>query len=95
MTTDEKERLEIVKEVCSLQDCTLQEIYNFVKTGKVVTGPLPKTANNPEPAALADGVYIVTKDGSQQVNAQITDVRISKAGGHKREYTFICKPIIR
>ena len=63
MTTDEKERLEIVKEVCSLQDCTLQEIYNFVKTGKAVTGPLPKTANNPEPAALADGVYIVTKDG--------------------------------
>ena len=63
MTTDEKERLEIVKEVCSLQDCTLQEIYNFVKTGKAVTGPLPKTANNPEPTALADGVYIVTKDG--------------------------------
>lgn len=63
MTTDEKDRLEIVKEVCSLQDYTLQEIYNFVKTGKVVTGPLPKTANNPEPAALADGVYIVTKDG--------------------------------
>lgn len=63
MTTDEKDRLEIVKEVCSLQDCTLQEIYNFVKTGKAVTGPLPKTTNNPEPAALADGVYIVTKDG--------------------------------
>ena len=63
MTTDEKDRLEIVKEVCSLQDYSLQEIYNFVKTGKAVTGPLPKTANNPEPAALADGVYIVTKDG--------------------------------
>ena len=63
MTTDEKDRLEIVKEVCSLQDCTLQEIYNFIKTGKAVTGPPPKTANNPEPAALADGVYIVTKDG--------------------------------
>lgn len=63
MTTDEKDRLEIVKEVCSLQDCTLQEIYNFVKTGKAVTGPLPKTANNPEPATLADGVYLVTRDG--------------------------------
>lgn len=63
MTTDEKDRLEIVKEVCSLQDCTLQEIYNFVKTGKAVTGPLPRTANNPESATLADGVYIVTKDG--------------------------------
>ena len=32
MTPEEKDRLEIVKEVCSLQDCTLQEIYNFVKT---------------------------------------------------------------
>ncbi|WP_302612134.1 hypothetical protein [uncultured Muribaculum sp.] len=41
MTPEEKDRLEIVKEVCSLQDCTLQEIYNFVKTGKAVTGALP------------------------------------------------------
>lgn len=63
MTNDEKERFEIVKELCALQDCTLQEAYNFIKTGKAVTGPLPKTANNPEPPALADGVYIVTKDG--------------------------------
>lgn len=37
MTPKEKDRLEIVKEVCSLQDCTLQEIYNFVKTGEAVT----------------------------------------------------------
>ncbi len=63
MTNDEKERFEIVKELCALQDCTLQEAYNFIKTGKAVTGPLPKTANNPEPPALADGVYIVTRKG--------------------------------
>lgn len=63
MTTEEKDRLEIVKEVCSLQDCTLQEIYNFVKTGKAVTGPVPTTANNPQPATLTDGVYIITQDG--------------------------------
>lgn len=37
MTTDEKDRLEIVKEVCCLQDCTLQEIYDFIKTGKTTT----------------------------------------------------------
>lgn len=64
MTTEQKDRLEIVKEVCSLQDCTLQEIYNFVMTGKAVTGPLPATANNPKTAALADGVYIITQDGN-------------------------------
>ncbi len=63
MTNDEKERFEIVKELCALQDCTLQEAYNFIKTGKAVTGPLPKTANNPEPPALADGVYIITRKG--------------------------------
>ena len=34
MTTEEKDRLEIVKEVYSLQNCTRQEIYNFIKTGK-------------------------------------------------------------
>ena len=54
MTLEEKDRLEIVKEVCSLQDCTLQEIYNFVKTGKAVTGALPTgTVLDPTPA---DGV---------------------------------------
>lgn len=61
MTTEEKDRLEIVKEVCSLQDCTLQEIYNFVKTGKAVTGALPTgTVLDTTPA---DGVYLVTRDG--------------------------------
>lgn len=61
MTIEEKDRLEIVKEVCSLQDCTLQEIYNFVKTGKAVTGALPTgTVLDTTPA---DGVYLVTRDG--------------------------------
>lgn len=59
MTTEEKDRLEIVKEVCSLQDCTLQEIYNFIKTGEVAKHTEPKPINQ----TLADGVYIVTKDG--------------------------------
>lgn len=56
MTTEEKDRLEIVKEVCGLQDCTLQEIYNFVKTGKTDTA----VALDLTPA---DGVYLVTRDG--------------------------------
>lgn len=61
MTPEEKDRLEIVKEVCSLQDCTLQEIYNFVKTGKAVTGALPTgTVLDTTPA---DGVYLVMRDG--------------------------------
>lgn len=34
MTAEEKDRLEIVKEMCCLQNCTLQEIYDFVKAGK-------------------------------------------------------------
>ena len=38
MTSDEKDRLEIAKEVCSFQACTLLEIYNFVKAGKTVAG---------------------------------------------------------
>ncbi len=37
MTSDEKDRLEIAKEVSSFRACTLQEIYNFVKAGKTVT----------------------------------------------------------
>lgn len=61
MTPEEKDRLEIVKEVCSLQDCTLQEIYNFVKTGKAVTGALP-TALRLDTTPV-DGVYLVTRDG--------------------------------
>lgn len=56
MTTEEKDRLEIVKEVCSLQYCTLQEIYNFIKTGKTDTAV--KLDTTP-----ADGVYLVTRDG--------------------------------
>lgn len=56
MTTEEKDRLEIVKEVCSLQDCTLQEIYNFVKTGKA-------DGSRALDLTPADGVYIITQDG--------------------------------
>lgn len=56
MTTEEKDRLEIVKEVCSLQDCTLQEIYNFIKTGKASTAVVLDTTP-------ADGVYLVMRDG--------------------------------
>lgn len=56
MTTEEKDRLEIVKEVCSLQDYTLQEIYNFIKTGKASTAVVLETTP-------ADGVYLVMRDG--------------------------------
>lgn len=56
MTTEEKDRLEIVKEVCSLQDCTLQEIYNFIKTGKASAAVVLDTTP-------ADGVYLVMRDG--------------------------------
>lgn len=56
MTSEEKDRLEIVKEMCSLQDCSLQEIYNFVKTGKTDTAVRLDTTP-------ADGVYLVTRDG--------------------------------
>lgn len=56
MTTQERERLEIVKEVCSLQDCSLQEIYDFIMTGN--TSGSVKLDTTP-----ADGVYIVTQDG--------------------------------
>lgn len=56
MTTEEKDRLEIVKEVCSLQDCTLQEIYNFIKTGKTDNAVTLDTTP-------ADGIYLVMQDG--------------------------------
>ena len=56
MTTEEKDRLEIVKEVCILQDCTLREIYNFIKTGKTSTAVVLGTTP-------ADGVYLVMRDG--------------------------------
>ena len=59
MTKDELDRLTIVKEVCSLTDASLQEIYNFIKTGyATIVGYIdePKTANP------ADGVYIVFND---------------------------------
>ena len=57
MTTEEKDRLEIVKEVYSLQNCTRQEIYNFIKTGKASATVL-RLDRTP-----ADGVYLVMRDG--------------------------------
>lgn len=56
MTKDELDRLTIVKEVCSLTDASLQDIYNFVKTGNTNGTPVNRTP--------ADGVYIVFKDGA-------------------------------
>lgn len=48
-----------------------------------------------KPIWLQRTITAVSKDGSQEVNARITDVRITKAGGHKREYTFTCTPITK
>lgn len=56
MTTQENERFEIVKSVCGLQDYTLQEIYNFIKTGKPYVSQRLDTTP-------ADGVYLVMRDG--------------------------------
>lgn len=58
MTAEEKDRLEIVKEMCSLQDCTLQEIYDFIKGGKTVAEQNRTT--------LSDGIYVVYADGKIQ-----------------------------
>lgn len=55
MTAEERDRLEIVKEMCSLQDCTLQEIYDFIKNGKVVA----EQSHTGYGAALSDGIYVV------------------------------------
>lgn len=61
MTTEEKDRLEIVKEMCSLQDCTLPEIYNFVKTGNVAP-QTPRQIDTTKP----DGIYVVFADGKAE-----------------------------
>ena len=45
-----------------------------------------------KPRFIGRTVIAEAKDGSRY-QMQITDVRISKAGGHKRDYNFQCKPI--
>lgn len=45
-----------------------------------------------KPNTVDKQLTAVAKDGSL-VNMVITDVRIEKAGGRKRNYSFQCKPI--
>lgn len=82
MTAEEKDRLEIVKEVCSLQDCTLQKIYNFVKTGNVA----PQTPR-PIDTTKPDGIYVVFADGKTEkfigerlisTDAEITGIAVKQ-----------------
>lgn len=63
MTKDELDRLNIVKEVCSIADASLQEIYNFIKTGNTTGLSFGYTDTDVKPTP-ADGVYIVFKDGT-------------------------------
>ena len=58
MTQEEKDRLEIAKEMCSLQDCTLNEIYAFIKGGN--TAPATVALDN----TPADGIWIIFDDGN-------------------------------
>ncbi|MCM1022284.1 MAG: hypothetical protein NC403_08780 [Muribaculaceae bacterium] len=82
MTTDEKDRLEIVKEMCCLQSCTLQEIYDFIKGGK--------TSTEGNTNKLENGIYVVCADGKVQkfpgerlisTDAEVTGIAI-KQGEH-------------
>lgn len=45
-----------------------------------------------KPRSIGGLIGVDTKEGTQ-IKARITDVRISKAGGHKRTYDFTCAPI--
>ncbi|MCM1020854.1 MAG: hypothetical protein NC403_01455 [Muribaculaceae bacterium] len=83
MTTEEKDRLEIVKEMCSLQDCTLQEIYDFIKNGKVVA----EQNSTGYGSVLSDGIYVVYADGKIQkfpgerlisTDAEVTGIAIKQ-----------------
>lgn len=58
MTQEEKDRLEIVKEVCALSHPTLDEIYDFIKTGR--TAPEGVTLDT----TPADGIWIIFDDGN-------------------------------
>lgn len=48
-----------------------------------------------KPEWLKRTVMAVSKDGKTQMQARITNVRITKAGGHKRDYTFTCSPVTK
>lgn len=41
-----------------------------------------------KPAVIGREIMAVSKDGKTQLKVRITNVRISKAGGHKRSYEF-------
>ncbi len=41
-----------------------------------------------KPTVIGREIIAVSKDGKTQLKARITNVRISKAGGHKRSYEF-------
>lgn len=58
MTQDEKDRFEIAKELCGLQNLTLQEVYDFIKGGK--------TSIESQTNELANGIYVVYADGKAQ-----------------------------
>ena len=66
MTQEEKDRLEVVKNVCSLQDCTLNEIYNFIKTDESVA------TINILGETLPDGIYFITEDNCAHIFPDIT-----------------------
>lgn len=45
-----------------------------------------------KPQWLQRSITVVSRDGKTQVTAQITGVKLYKAGGHKYDYEFTAKP---